>query len=164
MQKHPHPTHSLPCSHSFCPHVPSWSKMHILCSWEQRWRVMFWNSGILPFREKRQRERLLLTWVDSVAFINIWIDLDAWTGGGVDCAEGHASVRVICRAGRNEQRAEAQGQQCGAQDCHGRDLSGNCWAWSCVRPHLYICFRAGVSGWGHTCKFPSHRSLKSTGF
>lgn len=90
---------------------------------------------LTPLREKRQqRERFLLTCVDCVAFIDIWINLDAWSSVGDDLNEEQAAVTVICRAGRNKQhyetRKQPQWQQRGTEDGHGLDLFGNCGAWN----------------------------------
>lgn len=102
---------------------------------------------LTPLREKRQqREWLPLTCVECVAFIDIWVSLDAWSSGGDDLNEDQAAVTVICRAGRNKQHYETQKQpqrpQRGTEDGHGLDLFGNCGAWNWLRPTCLTCLYA----------------------
>lgn len=118
----------------------------------------------------QQREWLLLTCVDCIAFIDVWVGMDSWVSGDNNLIEEHAVAIVTYAAGRRTQQSKAQKQpqwqQQGPEDYHGLDLFGNYWAWNWVRAttHLFICSGAGTSGWGHTCKSPAHSSLRWTGF
>lgn len=126
--------------------------------------LQFWLDP--PSENKgKQRERLLLTRVECVALIDIWVDVDYWGFLGGDPREWLALGRGICTAGWRTQKPEAkkqpQWQKRGPQDRHSFNLLANCWAWNWVKAtaHLFICSGGGSSGQCHTCKCPAHSSL-----